>query len=113
MALRRSHTTTLVRNELWQVAATSEPYEAGWASEALFFVRALETRGAPAGASAYVQLSPDGIHWVDEGTRFDLPDAAGAVTFARVTHFGGYLRLRATLPAGSAVRVIASLALKE
>ena len=79
MALRRSHTTTLVRNELWQVAATSEPYEAGWAREALFFVRALETRGAPAGASAYVQLSPDGIHWVDEGTRFDLPDAAGAV----------------------------------
>jgi hypothetical protein len=42
-----------------------------------------------------------------------LPTSTGAVTFARVAHFGGYLRLRATLPAGGTVRVIASVALKE
>lgn len=113
MALRRSHTATLARNELWQGAAATEPYEAGWATEAIFFVRALDTQGALAGASAHVQISPDGIHWVDEGTSFALPAAAEAVTFARVAHFGGYLRLRATVPGGGAVRVIASVALKE
>ena len=113
MALQRSHTTTLARNEVWQGEALTEPYEAGWAHEAIFFVRALEARGTLAGASAQVQLSPDGIHWVDEGTSFDLPAVAGAVTFGRVARFGGYLRLRAMLPEGAAVRVIASLALKE
>jgi hypothetical protein len=113
MALRRSHTTTLVRNELWQGTAASEPYEAGWATEAIFFVRALDAKGALTGAAAHVQISPDGIHWVDEGTNFALPATAGAVTFARVAHFGGFLRLRASLPAGAAVRVIASVALKE
>lgn len=113
MALRRSHTTTLVRNELWQDASASEPYEAGWATEAIFFVRAIAATGALAGAAAHVQISPDGIHWVDEGTTFALPAAAGAVTFARVAHFGSYLRLRAAMPADAAVRVIASVALKE
>lgn len=113
MALRRSHSATLARNELWRDAAATEPYEAGWAAEAIFFVRALDAQGALAGATAHVQISPDGIHWVDEGTSFALPAAAGAVTFARARHFGGYLRLRATVPAGSAVKVIASVALKE
>ncbi len=113
MALRRSHTTTLARNEIWQETAATEPYEAGWATEAIFYIRALEVQGKSSGAAAFVQISPDGIHWVDEGTTFALPTAAGTVTFARVRHFGGYLRLRAAVPASAAVRVIASVALKE
>jgi hypothetical protein len=113
MALARSHTTTLARNETWQGETTTEPYEAGWAHEAVFFVRALEAQGALDGASANVQLSPDGIHWIDEGTRFELPRRGGEITFARVRHFGGYLRLRMSLPAGVALRVVASLSLKE
>ena len=113
MALHRSHTATLARNEVWQGEALTEPYEAGWAREAVFFVRALEAGGALDGATAQVQLSPDGIHWVDEGSGFALPAAAGALTFGRVAHFGGYLRLRAVLSRGATLRVIASVALKE
>jgi hypothetical protein len=113
MALARSHTATIARNELWSGEATTEPYEAGWAHEAIFFVRALDAGGPLAGAAATVQISPDGIHWVDEGTSFDLPDRSGSVTFGRVSRFGGWLRLRSRVPEGSTLRVVAALTLKE
>jgi hypothetical protein len=113
MTLQRSHTATLARNEVWSGEAFTEPYEAGWAHEAIFFVRALEAAGDLKGASARVQISPDGIHWVDEGTRFELPHSAGDVGFGRAAQFGGFLRLRATLPAGATLRVVAALTLKE
>lgn len=112
MALQRSHTATIARNEVWSGEVVTEPYEAGWAHEAIFFVRALAAASGGAGI-AQVQISPDGIHWVDEGTRFDLPLAEGAVGFGRVAHFGSYLRLRVQLPDGAALRVIAALTLKE
>ena len=41
MALREATHRAGHRNELWQDAAATEPYEAGWAREAIFFVRAL------------------------------------------------------------------------
>ena len=113
MALQRSHTATLARNEVWQNEVLTEPYEAGWAHEAVFFVRALDASGALDGATAHVQLSPDGIHWVDEGTRFALPATAGALSFGRVARFGSYLRLRAVLPQGTALRVIVGMSARE
>ena len=113
MTLKRSHTATIARNELWTGEVATEPYEAGWAREAIFFVRALDAGGSLAGAAAQVQISPDGIHWVDEGTTFGLPDRSGAVTFGRVAQFGGWLRLRSRVPEGATLRVIAALALKE
>lgn len=111
MSLPRSHTATIARSELWAGEVFTEPYEAGWAHEAIFFVRALTAASGPRGR-AQAQISPDGIHWVDEGTAFDLPLSEGEVRFGRVVHFGGYLRLRAHLPEGAALRVIAALALK-
>jgi len=113
MALQRSHTATIARNEIWAGEVFTEPYEAGWAREAIFFVRALESNGGLQGAQAQVQISPDGIHWIDEGTAFQLPAGAGSLGFGRVSHFGGYLRLRARLPDGAALRVMATLSLKE
>ena len=72
MALRRSYTAIVERNILWQGDFATEPYEAAWASEAIFFVRALDV--SPVfGGMANVQISADGIHWVDEGTSFYLP----------------------------------------
>ena len=69
MALRRSYTAIVERNVLWEGEFASEPYEAAWASEALFFVRALDTSAGFMG-SARLQISADGIHWADEGTTF-------------------------------------------
>ncbi|MDE2819703.1 MAG: hypothetical protein OXI40_08240 [Chloroflexota bacterium] len=113
MAVRRSYTAIVERNVLWQGNFASEPYEAAWASEAIFFVRALDLSPGFEGGMAAVQISADGIHWADEGTEFQLPAAKGQVTFGKVSHFGGFLRIRGKTGGQTAVVVLVSLALKE
>lgn len=113
MTMRQSYTAIVARNEPWQGASATEPYEAAWAGEAIFFVRLLEASGPIAGTEAVVQISPDGMRWVDEGTRFPMPVEAGPVTFGKVAHFGTHLRLRAELPAGASAKVLVTLDLKE
>ena len=110
--LRESYTQIVERNIDWTGDFASEPCEAAWASEAIFFVRALRTSGDLTNVIARVQISPDGMHWCDEGTTFSLPVADDAVTFARVSHFGGWLRIVGSVPDGAAVTVIVYLVLK-
>lgn len=110
--MRRSHTAVIERNATWSGAFSTEPYEAGWASEAVFFVRALESSGLPTEAAARVQISPDGIHWCDEGTTLQLTAAPG-VAFARLSQFGGWLRVAGELPPDGTMKVIVYCALKE
>ncbi|MCY3780473.1 MAG: hypothetical protein OXG78_09215 [Chloroflexi bacterium] len=112
MALRRSYTAIVERNILWQGDFASEPYEAAWASEAIFFVRALDVSPVFAGM-ANVQISADGIHWVDEGASFHLPTEPDAVAFCKVSHFGGFLRINGTLAPDERIKVLVSLVLKE
>jgi hypothetical protein len=111
--MRRSHTSVVERNRVWDGVFETEPYEAAWASEAIFFVRTLDASGpiADADADARVQISPDGIHWCDEGTQLSLAREPG-VTFAKVAHFGGFLRLVGEVPNGAEIRVIVYLTLK-
>ena len=111
--LRESTTFPLERNVTWRGAFATEPAEAAWASEAIFFVRALESRGMPAGALARAQISPDGMHWCDEGTSLSLPVTPDQQTFCRLRHFGGWLRLCGELPPGAGLRVIVYLVLKS
>lgn len=70
----------------------THPFECGWADEAIFFV---STHDPAPGITARlrVQLSADGIRWLDEGTTLEVPDDA----FVRVRHFGGFLRLAGTV----------------
>lgn len=110
--LRESYTLPLERNVRWEGAFATEPAEAAWASEAIFFVRALQVEGDLRNAEARVQISPDGMHWCDEGTVFPLPHTTDAVTFGRVGHFGGWLRIVGEVPDGVAMTVIAYLVLK-
>lgn len=110
MATRNSYTAVLERNTVWAHDFATEPYEGAWASEAVFFVRALADG---ASAEARVQISPDGIHWCDEGTRLTLPTVGDSLSFCRVAHFGGWLRLVGTIPAGQHATVIVYLTLKE
>jgi hypothetical protein len=109
--LRESHTAVVARNERWSGRAASEPYEGGWAGEATIFVRALAAATGDVGR-ARVEISPDGMHWVAEGTSFPLPTAADDITFARVSHFGNWLRIAADLPDGGAVTVLVTIHLK-
>jgi hypothetical protein len=109
--LRESQAAVVARNEEWRGSVATEPYEAGWASEAIVFVRALKDAvGTP--GRARVELSPDGMRWVAEGTVFDLPTRADEVTFARVAQFGTWLRIAADLPEGGSVTVLVTWHLK-
>ncbi len=110
--MRQSYTAVIERNEVWQGNFSTEPYEVAWASEAIFFVRALEVEGAEAAMPAQVQISPDGMHWCNEGTSLLVPTEP-EVTFCRVCHFGGWLRLVGQLPEAARLKVIVYLALKE
>ena len=111
--MRRSFTAVIARNENWTGEVATEPYECAWAGEAIFFIRALDARGTLRAAKARVQISPDGIHWVDEGTSVAMPAKVGQLTYCRVTHFGGYLRILAKIPPRASIKVLVSLSLKE
>lgn len=108
--LRESYTAIVAQGECWNGLAATEPYEAGWASEAVFFLRLLD--GGGEGAEASVQVSPDGMRWVDEGTRMPFPEQPDEIMFCRVRHFGQYLRLAAKIPAGKTCKVLVTLSLK-
>jgi hypothetical protein len=109
--MRESCTAVIARNDVWQGLAASEPYETAWADEAVIFLRNLESAGAPEEARAWVQISADGMRWVDEGTSFPVP-ARGEVSFCRIRNFGGYLRVKTILPPGASFKALLSIALK-
>jgi hypothetical protein len=110
--MRQSFTAVIERNVTWQGEFAVEPYEAAWATEAIYFVRVLDAANMPNDAVARLQISPDGIHWCDEGSTLLLSQDPG-VTFARVNHFGGWLRLVGKLPDDARLTVIVYLVLKE
>ena len=110
-----SHLAIVTRNITWEGPGTvaSEPHECGWAREALIFVRALKPPAFPNGARhMQVQISPDGMHWVNHGATIALPAGGGESTSVSVEKFGGWLRLAGTLEASERITVLASIHLK-
>ena len=106
--LRETTTAVIIRAERIRNAYTTEPYEAGWAGEAIVFLIGVDD-GAK--GTVRIQISPDGMNWVDEGTELDIP-AKGDVSFCKLTHFGNWLRLESELPDGGESRLTATLQLK-
>ncbi|MHA6691257.1 hypothetical protein [Devosia sp. A449] len=104
-----STVATLTRGEAWRLGDFSEPYEAGWASEAQIFARGLDDGGH--GGKAHVQVSPDGIRWCDEGSSLDLLPGEG-LSFIRLREFGHFIRLRVEMPVGAARAFLVTIALK-
>ncbi len=101
----------VARNEIWTGRAASEPYEAGWAREAVIFVRALKQ---PKGAQpvARVEISPDGMHWVSEGCEAAMPSGRDGIAVMRVAHFGNWLRVAADFGDGCESAVLVTMHLK-
>jgi hypothetical protein len=111
--LAHSTTAVLNRNEVWTGSAASEPYECGWAREAIVWIRAMaKAEGDLRGVQARVQISPDGLRWLDEGSAFALPAAEGEIAFARVREFGNWLRVAADLPQGASLKVLVTITAK-
>lgn len=104
-------TAIVARNETWSGKAASEPYEAGWAREAVIFVRALkEPKGTQ--PACRVEISPDGMRWVSEGTSASMPAGKDAVVALRIAHFGNWLRVAADFEPGAEVTVLVTVHLK-
>ncbi len=111
--MRQFYTVVLERIRRYKSDFQTEPYEVGWASEAMFFIRMHELTGSGTVIEARVQVSVDGIHWIDEGTSFPAINHKGD-NFIRVSHFGGWLRLACTLAGKDPeVELTVQLALKE
>ena len=110
--VNQSHTAVVARGEHWRGETASEPYEAAWAREAIFFLRLLKLDGDLGGVCGRVQISADGTHWADEGTTLAFPSEVGTVAFCRVAHFGGFLRLAVTIPEAVSCQVVLTLVLK-
>jgi hypothetical protein len=90
--MKQIHTAVLERFGSFSEDFATEPYEAGWADEAIFFLKIDAVDGADPALTGQVQISPDGITWVDEGSSLPALGQTGVV-FTRVRHFGNWLRL--------------------
>ena len=91
--LRRSFTAVLEKNSTFDRDFSTEPYEAGWALEARWFVRVL--RADEGVRLEFVpQVSPDGMAWCDEGCRPLRMEGAGVGSLP-LQNFGSWLRLDA------------------
>jgi hypothetical protein len=104
-------TSVVSRNETWTGKAASEPHEAGWAREAVIFVRALKE---PKGLQpiARVEISPDGMRWVAEGAEAAMPAGRDGIAVMRVALFGNWLRVAADFADGSESTVLVTMHLK-
>lgn len=111
--MKQFHTAVVERKKTFTADFQTHPYETAWASEALFFLRVDAMEGDTAELHGGVQISPDGVNWVDEGTDFE-PITDEGDYFVRVSHFGGWLRLACAVDGDDAeVKVTIHLVLKE
>lgn len=104
-------TAIVARNERWTGHAASEPYEAGWAREAVIFVRALKPPQGPQ-PRVRAEISPDGMTWIPEGSEAALPSEKDGIAVLRLTQFGNWLRVAADFAAGSEAVVLVTIHLK-
>ncbi len=111
--MRQFYTVVLERMQTYTGDFQTEPYETAWAGEAMFFIRVHELKGTETKLRSRVQVSVDGIDWIDEGTAFPVISDEGS-HFIRTSHFGGWLRLANVLEGDDAsVRLTIQLVLKE
>ena len=89
--MRPFQAPTVERRKYFNGKMASHPMEAGWASEAIFFLVVEEIKGG-ATLNALVEISPDGINWIQEGARFPEINQPGYY-FCKVSHFGNWLRV--------------------
>lgn len=86
--MKQFYTSVVELRQEFDSSIDTHPFECGWADEAIFFVEVHDCVPDTT-VTLRVQLSADGIRWIDEGTVMEVTDSA----FTRITHFGGFIRL--------------------
>ena len=87
--MQTTYTSVLARRLRIDGDFVTLPYEAGWASEAVFFV---QTEGDHPVLEVAVEVSPDGITWIRRGGPVEM-GADEAIVEVPVTTFGNWLRV--------------------
>jgi hypothetical protein len=107
--MQTTNTSVLARRVRIDGDYSTLPYEAGWATEAAFFI---QTEGDHPELTVTSEVSPDGIHWIRRGSPVTLP-AAEALAELPLTAFGNWLRLSVTgASAAAQARILIHLNLK-
>ena len=110
--LRNSFTAVIEQSNEYDDDFATEPYEAGWALEARWFVRVLELGGDGARLELHPEISPDGLFWCAEGTAPLVIQAPGLYSVP-LSGFGHWLRLRGAFAGlGDRAKVLVYLSLK-
>ena len=108
--LNHSYTAVIEKNSTFTEPFDTEPYEAAWAREARWFIRAITLEGT---LTLTPQISPDGLFWCDEGMEPLVIRDSGLYSFS-LREFGGWLRLHGALSgAQQKTKVMIYLVLKE
>lgn len=89
------YTSVVELEQLFEGSVATHPYECGWSREAIFFVQTSPDGPHDAHIDLRVQISPDGVRWLDEGSVVSV--SADDHSFVKVSHFGGFLRLEGTV----------------
>jgi hypothetical protein len=110
--LRQSQTAVLERNTTFAGTFETEPFEAGWAAEARWFVQVLNRTGDGTTGTFRVQVSPDGLTWCDyDGVNHST---SGDLLSIPVLEFGHWLRLKGEVAGAEAtMKLRIYLALKS
>jgi hypothetical protein len=99
--MRQSQSAVIERGVELDELLETEPFETAWASEARWFVQFL--RPAPQSTvEIRVQISPDGIHWIDHESLSAVQSEAVGLLSIPVERFGHWLRLRIAQKSGEA-----------
>lgn len=80
---------------------TLEPYEAGWAGEAIAMIYVRELHGPGPAMKLNIEISVDGVRWMDHSAPALLVGAEGGHSLC-ATVFGNWLRLRGEVSGGPA-----------
>lgn len=87
--MQNTNTSVLARRVRIDGDYSTLAYEAGWASEALFFV---QVEGEHPDLSVQAEVSPDGITWLTRGEAVTL-SATESIVELPLANFGNWLRL--------------------
>ena len=90
--MQQNNTSVLARRIVIDGDFASQPYEAGWASEAVVFV---QVEGEHPDLALATEISPDGITWIRRGDVVSLP-ADTSIAELSLARFGNWLRVTVT-----------------
>ncbi|PXY33493.1 hypothetical protein [Prauserella endophytica] len=111
--MRQSQAAVLERYRVLEGEFATEPYEAGWATEARWFVQVLRASAPDVKVVLTTQVSPDGLHWCDAECPPQVAEGEGMVSWP-VREFGQWLRIRGSVEGDEgSVKVQIYLTLKE